>query len=70
MLELNKDPKGLPPFRVIRCPVNGNQVSWCRGLCTPDAAGIGICGRIAPHVMVDRTQRAIASYKERTEAAG
>ena len=69
MLELNKAPKGLPPFRVIRCPVNGHQVSWCRGLCTP-IDGVGLCGRPAPHVMVDRTQRAIASYKERHEAAG
>ncbi len=51
--------RSLPPFRYITCPANGHQVSWCRGLCRP-IKGIGYCGRVAPHAMVDRTQRAIA----------
>ena len=49
---------------VLRCPFNGHQVSWCRGLCEP-IAGRGHCGREAPHAMVGRTQAAIASYLER-----
>jgi hypothetical protein len=54
--------KYLPRYTVIRCPFNGHQVSWCRGLCEP-MDGRGICGRIAAHAMKDRTQRAIAAYR-------
>lgn len=49
-------------FTVILCPLNGHQVSWCRGLCTP-VDRHGVCGRLAPHAMVGRTQAAIAAYK-------
>ena len=49
-------------FTVILCPLNGHQVSWCRGLCTP-VDGLGVCGRLAPHAMVGRTQAAIAAFK-------
>ena len=31
-------------YTVIRCPYNGHQVSFCRGLCTP-FEGYGHCGR-------------------------
>ena len=51
-------------YTVIRCPYNGHQASFCRGLCEP-VEGHGHCGRIAPHAMVDRYQAAIASYKAR-----
>jgi hypothetical protein len=47
--------------------MNGHQVSWCRGLCTP-VDGHGLCGRIAPHAMIGRTQAAIAAYKAEREA--
>lgn len=53
----------LKPFTVLRCPMNGHQVSWCRGLCQP-VNGIGACGRLAAHAMLDRTQRAILRFKE------
>lgn len=53
----------LRPFTVLRCPMNGHQVSWCRGLCQP-VNGIGACGRLAAHAMLDRTQRAILRYKQ------
>ncbi len=53
----------LRPYTVLRCPLNGHQVSWCRGLCTP-VAGYGHCGRLAPHAMTDRTQAAIARHKK------
>lgn len=46
----------------------GHQASWCRGLCRP-LDGRGICGRLAPHAMLDRTQLAILRYKERQAAA-
>ena len=50
------------PFSTLSCPLNGHQVSWCRGLCTP-VDGHGVCGRLAPHAMVGRTQAAIAAFK-------
>lgn len=49
----------LPVYRTLTCPYNGRQVSFCRGLCVP-TAGVGACGRLAPHAMVGRTQVAIA----------
>jgi hypothetical protein len=49
---------------VLRCPLNGHQVGWCRGLCRP-IDGCGVCGRLAPHAMTGRTQAAIASYRDR-----
>jgi hypothetical protein len=39
----------------------GNQASWCRMLCEP-IGNLGVCGRLAPHSMKDRTQQAIAAY--------
>lgn len=47
---------------VVRCPFNGHQVGWCRGLCTP-VAGVGHCGRPAGHAMMGRTQLAIAAQQ-------
>jgi len=49
-----------------RCVVGGHLVGWCRGLCTPTDDGYGPCGRLAPHKLQGRTQRAIANYNERT----
>jgi len=45
---------------VVTCPYNGHQVGWCKGMCTP-VAGVGYCGRPAPHALVSRTQLAIAA---------
>jgi hypothetical protein len=45
---------------VVMCPYNGHQVGWCKGMCTP-VAGVGHCGRPAPHALVGRTQLAIAA---------
>ena len=62
-----KGQRGRTAFRsytVIRCPYNGHQVSFCRGLCEP-VEGHGHCGRIAAHTMIGRHQAAIASYKAR-----
>ena len=54
-------PKSVPAYRSLTCPYNGRQVSFCRGLCAP-VAGVGACGRLAPHAMRGRTQLAIARY--------
>ncbi len=54
--------RGLPEYRILTCPLNGHQVSFCRGLCQP-LDGHGVCGRLAPHAMVGRTQAAIAAYE-------
>lgn len=54
-------PRSLPAYRSLTCPYNGRQVSFCRGLCAP-MAGLGACGRLAPHAMLSRTQLAIARY--------
>ena len=58
----------LPAFTVLRCPMVGHQASWCRGLCRP-LEGRGICGRLAPHAMLDRTQRAILRHNALRAAA-
>ena len=51
----------LRPYTTQPCPVNGHQVSWCRGLCDP-IDGMGLCGRPAPHMLTGRTQAAIAAW--------
>jgi len=53
------------PHGVLRCPLNGHQVGLCRGLCTPSVEGLGLCGRIAAHHLVGRTQAAIGEYARR-----
>jgi hypothetical protein len=65
-----KEKKGkLPPYTLLRCKMVGHQVSWCRFLCTP-IDGRGLCGRIAPHGLKSKTQRAIARYNaEHCEAS-
>lgn len=50
----------------ISCPYNGHQTGWCRGLCRP-AAGLGFCGRPAPHALVSRHQAAIAASRSKVE---
>jgi hypothetical protein len=47
---------------VVRCPLNGHQVGACRGLCEPSPDGHGLCGRLAAHALVGRTQAAIATH--------
>ena len=51
----------VPRHSSIVCSVTG-VVSICRGLCEP-IGGVGTCGRLAPHAMIGRTQRAIQSYR-------
>jgi hypothetical protein len=49
---------------VVRCPLNGHQAGACRGLCEPSPEAIGLCGRLAAHALVGRTQAAIAKHEE------
>ena len=51
--------KPMREYTVLHCVAARNQVGWCRGLCSP-VDGHGPCGRVAPHALVGRTQRAIA----------
>lgn len=51
----------VPRHSSIVCSVSG-VVSICRGLCEP-IEGVGTCGRLAPHAMIGRTQRAIRDYR-------
>ena len=59
--------RGLRAYTVVRCPMNGQQVGWCRGLCEP-VEGRGLCGRVAPHGIQGRTQLAIAAQRARRKA--
>jgi hypothetical protein len=60
--------RGLRSGTVVRCPLAGHQVGWCRGLCEPVDTK-GLCGRVAPHSLQGRTQRAIAAYQKRSKRA-
>lgn len=62
LLKPRRKGRPLPLYRTLSCPVNGHQVGWCRQLCTP-VAGVGLCGRPAPHSLMGRTQLAIAAHK-------
>ena len=47
----------------MRCPLNGHQAGACRGLCEPSPEGDGLCGRLAAHALIGRTQAAIAAQQ-------
>ena len=47
------------------CPRTKNRSNWCHAWCMPKA-GIGDCGRVAPHALLGRTQQAILSHKLRS----
>ena len=44
--------------------MNGHQAGACRGLCEPSTEGDGLCGRLAPHALIGRTQAAIIAHAE------
>ena len=57
----------LPEYRSLGCVVTKNRSAWCNQFCKPeDENGVGLCGRLAPHSVKGRTQKAIESYRERT----
>ncbi len=54
--------------RAWGCPLTKNRTPWCFRLCTP-VAGQGFCGRVAPHSVTGRTDRALLNYVLRQEAS-
>ena len=64
-VRLKKTHNRTPEFN-IGCPLTNNRSSWCNAFCAP-VHGHGACGRIAPHALRGRTQRAIDSYKQRKD---
>ncbi|PIN70555.1 hypothetical protein COV93_01065 [Candidatus Woesearchaeota archaeon CG11_big_fil_rev_8_21_14_0_20_43_8] len=59
--------KDLHYRRNIGCVVTKSRTPWCRGVCKYDENNIGLCGRLAPHSIEGRTQKAIREYNARIE---
>lgn len=57
----------LPPYRILGCAVTRSRTQWCYGICKP-RGGLGACGRLFPHMLEGRTQRAIARHNARMKA--
>ncbi len=64
-IKLVRTHNGPPPFH-LGCPLTNNRSSWCNAFCVP-VKGYGACGRIAPHALRGRTQRAIDTFKQSKE---
>jgi len=62
---LKKTHNRTPDFH-IGCMLTKNRSSWCNAFCVP-RNGLGACGRIAPHAIRGRTQRAIDKFKRENE---
>ena len=54
--------KGIRKHTYLGCPLTRNRSAWCFRICTPDADGTGNCGRVAPHGLKGKTQRAIEKH--------
>jgi len=52
-------------YTTLGCPLTKSRTAWCFGICVP-VEGIGVCGRIAPHALMGRTQEAILRHKLRS----
>lgn len=64
---------GIREYTYLGCPLTKSRTAWCFRLCVPDGDGRGECGRVAPHGLLGRTQKAIEAHnrkqrKARTEA--
>jgi hypothetical protein len=60
---------GLKEYTYLGCPLTRNRSPWCFRLCTPDVAGHGHCGRIAPHGFMGRIQLGIHAYNQKRREA-
>jgi acyl-coenzyme A thioesterase PaaI-like protein len=60
--------KGLKEYTYLGCPLTRNRSPWCFRMCTPDIAGHGRCGRIAPHALVGRIQAGIQQHNKTRRA--
>ncbi len=61
--------RGVREYYWVGCPLTKNRTAWCFRICDPDAEGKGQCGRLAPHGLKGRTQRAIADHNAKKRAA-
>lgn len=54
----------IPDYTCLGCPLTKSRTQRCFQLCKP-VDGIGPCGRVAPHSLLGRTQKAIRADKIR-----
>ena len=57
--------RGTREYTVRGCPLMKNRSTWCFRICVPNADGTGECGRLAPHGIKSRTQRAIEEHRRK-----
>jgi hypothetical protein len=56
----------LPAYTVRGCTLTKNNSKWCNRMCDFDDAGMGTCGRIAPHSLEGIVQKAIRAHNLKT----
>lgn len=54
-------------MHTVGCPLTKNRSPWCFRLCKPHGK-YGACGRIAPHTLRSRIQKAIDEYEQEKSA--
>jgi len=64
LINHNRIKKGLVTDKHTGCPLTHNHSQWCFNLCDASKGGKGYCGRISPHGVTGRTQKAIERYKK------
>jgi hypothetical protein len=63
---VKREKSRVPEYTHLGCPLTRSRSLWCHGICKPKK-GVGLCGRVAPHAVVGRTQEAILRHKIRKE---
>ena len=48
------------------CVMTHDHTRWCFGICKPKK-GVGQCGRLYPHTLKSRRQRAIAEWQKQRQ---
>lgn len=66
IVKIRKFSDRLSDRRLVGCPLTKNRSPWCHAWCVPNQ-GVGYCGRLAPHGILGKTQRAILNHKARIE---
>jgi hypothetical protein len=54
----------IPEYTYLGCPLTKNRSPWCFRLCRPNKDGTGLCGRVAPHLLMGHIQKGIIDYKK------
>lgn len=65
---VKRERRKVPEYTVLGCPLTKSHSLWCHGFCVPKK-GIGLCGRVAPHMVTGKTQIAIMKHKIKEQAA-